>query len=105
MQKVNRGTVDTTQPSLCLSCRAALQVRGVRPSDERVFCMKVVSNNGPMAMGYVSQCSAYDDSRVPSRWDMEQIAWILTTSPGRKVGFLSPEQVRDMNRPVPPPSW
>jgi hypothetical protein len=27
----------------------------------------------------VSQCSSYDDSRLPSKRDMEKIAWILLT--------------------------
>jgi len=45
----------------------------------------------------VSECSSYDDRGVPSRWDMEQIAWILVTKKaGRNIGFVTAKQFREI---------
>jgi hypothetical protein len=45
----------------------------------------------------VSQCSSYDDSRLPSKRDMEKIAWILLTKKaGRSIGFVTSKQFREI---------
>ena len=45
----------------------------------------------------VSQCSSYDDKRLPSKCDMEKIAWILLTKKaGRTIGFVSAKQFRQI---------
>ena len=44
----------------------------------------------------VSQCTDYNDKRVPSRKDMEDIAWIIRTKDvNRQVGFAKGEEVDD----------
>ncbi len=58
---------------------------------EKTLCHALAET--AMRVDHVSQCSRYDDRRIPARWDMEQIAWILSTSPGRKMGFLSPAEI------------
>jgi hypothetical protein len=45
----------------------------------------------------VSQCSSYDDSRLPSKRDMERIAWILLTKKaGRSIGFVTSKQFQEI---------
>jgi len=45
----------------------------------------------------VSQCSSYDDSRLPSKRDMEKIAWILLTKKaGRSIGFVTSKQFQEI---------
>jgi hypothetical protein len=45
----------------------------------------------------VSQCSSYDDKRIPSKLDMEKIAWVLMTKkPGRTIGFVTAKQFREI---------
>lgn len=90
--KVYDGTRDS-QTSLCLSCRAALTIRGARFGDDVTFCRGVNNNGHAYPVRFVvTSCSGYDDKTQPSRWDLEQIAWELTTSPSRKLGFLSPQE-------------
>jgi hypothetical protein len=44
----------------------------------------------------VSQCTDYNDKRVPSRADMESMAWIIRTKDvNRQVGFTKKEDVRE----------
>lgn len=42
----------------------------------------------------VADCSGYDDKRQPSKYEMEEHAWLLITEArhGEAVGFVSPEQ-------------
>jgi len=103
MRKVHAGTANESQPTMCESCRSAMVVRTGRPSDDHIRCSAMGGPSGPRVVRYfVSSCSLYDDKRMPSRWDMEQIAWVLTTSPNRKVGFLSPQQAAELrNAPLP----
>ena len=45
----------------------------------------------------VSQCTFYEDRTLASKREMEEIAWILRTDmPRRRVGFISPEQIREI---------
>jgi len=42
----------------------------------------------------VSQCTDYNDKRIPSKRDMEDIAWIIRTKDvNRAVGFASQKEV------------
>jgi hypothetical protein len=47
----------------------------------------------------VSYCSDYNDKRVPSKADMEEIAWIIRTKDlNRQVGFANgakPEEIEE----------
>jgi len=45
----------------------------------------------------VSECTFYEDRRLAIKREMEEIAWILRTDmPRRRVGFISPEQLREI---------
>ena len=76
-------------------------MQGLAVTDERTLCGRF---NPPVQVrGKMVQCSAYDDKRVPSRWDMEQIAWVLVTNKaGKAIGFVSAEEARRSSVPSPP---
>ena len=41
----------------------------------------------------VSQCTDYNDKRIPSKADMESIAWIIRTKDiNRRMGFASKDE-------------
>jgi hypothetical protein len=43
------------------------------------------------------ECTFYEDRRLASKKEMEEIAWILRTDMlRRRVGFISPEQLREI---------
>jgi len=45
----------------------------------------------------VSECTFYEDRRLASKREMEEIAWILRTDmPRRRVGFISSEQLQEL---------
>ncbi len=97
MNKVYDGSRASEDSSLCLSCRSALIVKGARMGDDKSICRGVTPN---AAMTFkVTQCSGYDDLRQPSRWDLENVAWLVTTSPSRKLGFVSPAERQYGNLP------
>jgi hypothetical protein len=90
--KVKDGTPEGAE-SLCRTCRWAHIVKGFSVSQERVRCTRLAYN--PPVPFPVSQCSSYDDKRIPSKYDMEKIAWILLTKKaGRTIGFVSAKQFR-----------
>jgi hypothetical protein len=86
MNKVHGGTISEHAPSLCASCRSCASVQGPRSSQLFQHCQQT----GKRVLMVVTACSMYSDKSQPSLWDLEQIAWVLTTSPGRKIGFVSP---------------
>jgi hypothetical protein len=91
--KVQNGT-PLGNESMCATCRKARIIKGFSESEEIVFCNSSAPSR-PVPFR-VRQCSEYDDRRMPRRWDMEQIAYILVPkSAGRTVGFLTPAQYRE----------
>jgi hypothetical protein len=80
--------------SLCRSCRYVHMQKGHRESDETIFCewtrpMRLVTFN-------VRVCTDYSDRNHPSRWDLEQTAWILVQpKEGGPIGFKSPAERKD----------
>jgi hypothetical protein len=99
MNKVIDGTREERATTLCESCRAATCVKGRSFREDRTFC-------GQMAVWVlhkVTACSRFDDKSQPSRWDFEQIAWILTTQRDRnKIGFVSPAEYQKLQQGQPP---
>ena len=79
--------------SLCESCYWAHTVRGYRQSETIVTCRWPEPN---LRVPYpVRDCTDYRNKNHPSRYDMEQIAWILLTkSIDRKVGFVKHDEFR-----------
>jgi len=85
--KVKDGTPQGAE-SLCTTCRWAHIVKGFRASEKEIFC-RYLADDRPVRFS-VSQCNSYDDRRIPSKRDMEQIAWILLTKKaGRTIGFVT----------------
>ncbi len=88
--KVKDGTPQGTE-TLCVTCRWAHIVKGFSSSQKQIRCGWLAYN--PPVKFPVSQCSTYDDKRLPSKRDMEQIAWILLTKKaGRTIGFVTAKQ-------------
>lgn len=96
------GGTPTGDP-LCRTCRNCFQIAGQSASENIILCQKIGKTIPFEAM----ECSEYDDKRVASRWDMEQIAWILMSDAHtKKVGFLSQEELRKRGiepEDLPPP--
>lgn len=89
MIKIEGGTISDHITSTCNTCRNSVIVEGVRQSDGVVHCRALEQN----ITFPVSQCNSYDDKRLPSRWDMEQIAYVIMEHPKtKKIGFLSPHE-------------
>jgi hypothetical protein len=79
--------------SLCRSCTRGHIIKGFRATEEEVFCrFFYIEREIRFA---VSECTFYEDRRLASKAEMEEIAWFLTTrKTGRTVGFISAEQFR-----------
>jgi len=92
-----------TSESLCNSCYWAHIQRGFAESEEVILCAFL---RQPHAVSFkVSYCTNYNDKRVPSKADMEEIAWIIRTKDiNRQVGFINdgePEPEEDELEIVP----
>ena len=91
MSVVIRSGKPQTSESLCNSCYWAHIQRGFAESEEVILCAFL---RQPHAVPFkVSYCTDYSDKRVPSRRDMEEIAWIIRTKDvNRQVGFANDGQ-------------
>ena len=70
--------------TLCSTCRLAHHIRGIN-MQEQTICRGYTN---PMPMRFpIETCSIYDDKRVPSLYQMEQIAWAVTSRSRGPVGF------------------
>ena len=82
---IRNGRPQVTE-SLCNSCYWAHIQRGFAESEEIIFCAFLTPTR--LVPFKVSTCTDYNDKRVPSRKDMEEIAWIIRTKDvNRQVGF------------------
>src|SRR5438132_7065742 len=92
--KVKDGTPQGAE-TLCVTCRWARIVKGFSLSQQEIHCGWLWRDR--LVRFPVSQCSTYDDKRLPSKCDMEKIAWILLTKKtGRTIGFVTAKQFREM---------
>jgi hypothetical protein len=92
--KVKGGTPQGTK-TLCVTCRWAHIVKGFSTSQEQIRCRWL--SQDPFVPFPVSECSSYDDKRLPSKLDMEKIAWVLLTKKaGRTIGFVTAKQFREI---------
>lgn len=74
--------------SLCNSCYWAHIQRGFAESEEVILCAFL--RPARLVPFKVCQCTDYNDKRVPSKTEMEEIAWIIRTKDvNRQVGFAS----------------
>ena len=83
-----RSGIPQGSESLCNSCYWAHIQRGFAESEEVVLCA-FLQPARPVPFK-VSQCTDYSDKRIPSKRDMEDIAWIIRTKDiNRPMGFAS----------------
>ena len=93
--KIRDGRPQMTE-SLCNSCYWAHIQRGFAESEEVILCAFL--RPARLVPFKVSQCTDYNDKRVPSKSDMEEIAWIIRTKDvNRPVGFTKKEEPREEN--------
>ena len=80
---------------MCSTCRNARIIKGFSESDEIVFC-EMASQSFPLPFR-VRECSEYDDKRLPQRYEMEKIAYVLTSRTlGRDIGFVTPDEFKKL---------
>jgi hypothetical protein len=92
--KIKGGTPQGSG-TLCQTCSYGHLIKGFRATEEEVFCRYFYLEREIRFP--VSECTFYEDRRLASKKEMEDIAWILRTDmPRRRVGFISPEQLREI---------
>jgi hypothetical protein len=92
--RVKDGTPEGVE-SLCRTCTRGHIIRGFSASEEEVYCRTFYIEREIRFP--VRECTFYEDRRIASKEDMEQIAWFLTTrKAGRSVGFISAAQFREL---------
>ncbi len=90
---IRNGKPQSSEP-LCNSCYWAHIQRGFAESEETIFCAFL--RPARIVPFKVSQCTDYNDKRVPSKADMEEIAWIIRTKDvNRQVGFTKTAMDRE----------
>ena len=89
MIRVQGGTPNRTE-SLCDSCYWAHIQKGYAESEEVVICAFLRAAR--LIPFRVRTCTDYSDKRIPTKRDMEEIAWIIRTKDvNRRVGFATEE--------------
>jgi len=90
-----RGGTTEEGASLCLSCNWGVVRSGFSAAETETFCRMV--EYSPRVLFKVRECSSYSDRRIPSRYYMEKIGWVLLTkSAGRSIGFVSSAKFREI---------
>jgi hypothetical protein len=85
---VKGGTPEGCE-SLCRSCSRGHIITGFRASEEEVFCRTFYIEREIHFP--VRECTFYEDKRLASKTEMEEIAWHLrstTSKPCRNLGFV-----------------
>ena len=85
---VKGGTPEGCE-SLCRSCARGHIITGFRASEEEVFCRTFYIEREIHFP--VRECTFYEDRRLASKTEMEEIAWHLrstTSKPNRNLGFV-----------------
>ena len=102
--KIHGGTANHSEPSLCLTCRFAIVVKGRTLRDEIVGCRKL-SDHARITFP-VTFCTGYADQQLASIREMEEIAWILRSDPRRnQIGFVEARKLKPQDRYVLPDEW
>jgi len=98
--KIRGGTVDHGEPPLCSTCRYATIAKGRTLREEVEFCSQMPHSDRRIRFP-VTSCTDYSDRRHPTLWHMEEIAWVLRSSPSRKtIGFVEARRLKDDERHV-----
>lgn len=94
--KVKAGIPEGCE-SLCRTCTRGHIITGFRATEEEVFCRTFYIEREIRFP--VRECTFYEDKRLASKEDMEEIAWKLrstTTKPSQNLGFVSPAQLQEI---------
>ena len=92
--KVHGGTVEHSDPSLCITCRHSSIIRGRTLDEEVVQCSASVMRSFVVPFK-VTSCSSYSDARLPSYADLVRQAWILEPhSRRRPAGFIHARELK-----------
>jgi hypothetical protein len=107
---VKGGTPEGCE-SLCRTCTRGHIITGFRASDEEVFCRTFYIEREIRFP--VRECTFYEDKRLASKTEMEEIAWHLRSTSGkpcRNLGFVGPtpdstepEMAAEIDSTVSPP--
>lgn len=91
MSVVIRNGRSQGSESLCYSCYWAHIQRGFAESEEVILCAFL--RPARIVPFKISQCTDYNDKRIPSKSEMEEIAWIIRTKDvNRQLGFAKHEE-------------
>ena len=97
MSVIIRSGRPQVSESLCDSCYWSHIQRGVAESEEVILCAFL--RPARLVPFRVSMCTDYNDKRVPSKADMEEIAWIIRTKDvNRPVGFANKVGVSEADK-------
>jgi hypothetical protein len=94
--RVKGGTPEGCE-SLCRTCTQGHIIIGFRATEEEVFCRFFYIEREIRFP--VRECTFYEDKRLASKRDMEEIAWTLrstTTKPNQNLGFVSAAQLQEV---------
>jgi len=93
--RVKGGTPEGCE-SLCRTCTRGHIITGFRATEEKVFC-RTFDIEREIRFP-VRECTFYEDKRLASKEDMEEIAWRLRstiTKPNQSLGFVSAAQLQE----------
>ena len=103
--KIQGGTVQHGEPSLCVSCRHATVVQGPSLHDRIVDCGQLAGGRSRVPFP-VASCTGYSDRRQPTLREMEDVAWVLRTdSRSKRIGFVQARDLKPRDRYVLPDDW
>ena len=94
--RVKGGTPEGCE-SLCRTCTQGHIITGFCATEEEVFCRFFYIEREIRFP--VRTCTFYEDKRLASKRDMEEIAWTLrstTTKPNQSLGFVSAAQFQEI---------
>jgi hypothetical protein len=92
---IKGGTPEGYQ-SLCKTCTRGHIISGFRATEEEVFCRTFFMEREIRFP--VRECTFYEDRRLASKEDMEEIAWRLRSTSGKptpNVGFAGGANLRE----------
>jgi hypothetical protein len=94
--RVKAGTPEGCE-SLCRTCARGHIITGFRATEEEVYCRTFYIEREIRFP--VRECTFYEDKRLASKEDMEEIAWRLRstiTKPNQSLGFVSAAQLQEV---------
>lgn len=98
VQRIQGGTVDSSR-DLCRSCRYCLQRQSAVTGDTELRCAQLP--NFPVIKTRIAACTFYTEKGKLNLNEMVDIAWVVEER-GKKIGFLSPEELERRRRDQPP---